>query len=435
MGAGLAGDGVYCSLMKRTANGVGMTGAKGGGMHTSKQKKPLLIRLQLRLAQARFLTFSALLHAVLIVIGGGVVLFRPARDSTDFRATGGNLVTEDVTPVPPEDPGTPPSDPMPVENLAPAPNSSAMAVLVSTAPAPTAFNAAKLAPPATHSTGVEQAMREARRKAGKALAGGRPGGTAKFFGDTEPTASGFVGTFYDLKQTRSGKPTNVSPDEYHTIFRKFVREHWRESVLADYFHAPQKLCTPQIFIPNMSADEGPKAFDLADKVKPGRWLVHYKARVAPPADGTFHFVGGGDDVLVVRFNGKVVLDRCWSQQDEEWKTARNYDYGYTGIPNGLARGDALRLKAGQFYDMEVLIGEQPGGLVFFSLLLEEEGVEYRRDAKGNPILPVFRLAGGPLPEARDGQTFPPFEPVGPVWKAAPMKTGGASELEEFFTAK
>ena len=278
-------------------------------------------------------------------------------------------------------------------------------------------------------------MREARRKAGKALAGGRPGGTAKFFGDTEPTASGFVGTFYDLKQTRSGKPTNVSPDEYHTIFRKFVREHWRESVLADYFHAPQKLCTPQIFIPNMSADEGPKAFDLADKVKPGRWLVHYKARVAPPADGTFHFVGGGDDVLVVRFNGKVVLDRCWYQQDEEWKTARNYDYGYTGIPNGFARGDALRLKAGQFYDMEVLIGEQPGGLVFFSLLLEEEGVEYRRDAKGNPILPVFRLAGGPLPEARDGQTFPPFEPVGPVWKAAPMKTGGASGPEEFFTAK
>ena len=146
-------------------------------------------------------------------------------------------------------------------------------------------------------------------------------------------------------------------------------------------------------------------------------------------------MGGGDDVLIVRFGGKVVLDRCWYQQDQEWKAARNYDYGYTGIPNGFARGDAMRLKAGQFYDMEVLIGEQPGGLVFFSLLLEEEGVEYRRDGKGNPILPVFRLASGPLPELEKGQTLPPFDPVGPVWRAAPMKAGGASALDEFFTAK
>ena len=407
-------------------------------MQTSQQKKPLLTRLQIRLAEARFLTFSALIHTVLIVIGGSVVLFKQTSQPPDFTASGGTLISAEPETKAPPDTITPD---VPTEQLAPTAlslPSSSIDAIVSNTTAPAAFTmgkAPKVAPPGSD---VEQAMREAAAKAAKAakaLGGGKLGGTATFFGQKEQTASGFVGTFYDLKQTRAGKPSNVSPDEYHTIFRKFVREHWRESVLAEYFRAPQKLYTPQIFIPNMSADEGPRAFDLADKVKPSRWLVHYQARVAPPADGTYHFVGGGDDVLVVRFNGKTVLDRCWQQQDEEWKTARNYDYGYTGIPHGFARGDALRLKAGQFYDMEVLIGEQPGGLVFFSLLLEEEGVEYRRDGRGNPILPVFRLAGGPLPEPSDGQTFPPYEPVGPVWKAAPMKTGGTTGLDDFFTAK
>ena len=286
MDTGLAGGGGFVPLMKCAANGAGMGGAKGGGMHTSEHKKPLIIRLQMRLTQARFLTFSALIHTVLIVIGGGVVLFQQPKATTDFTAPTGTLVTEDTTPQSPVTPVTPPSAPLPMENAVPAPNSSALAVLVSTAPAPTAFNAGKLAPPPTPSTDVEQAMREALNKAGKAAAGGKLGGTARFFGEKEPVANGFVGTFYDLKQTRSGKPTKVSPDEYHTIFRKFVRDHWRESVLGEYFRAPNKLYTPQIFIPNMSADEGPKAFDLADKVKPSRWLVHYKARVSPPADVT-----------------------------------------------------------------------------------------------------------------------------------------------------
>ena len=49
-----------------------------------------------------------------------------------------------------------------------------------------------------------------------------------------------------------------------------------------------------------------------------------------------------------------------------------------------------------------------GGLIFFSLLMEEEGVEYQRDERGSPILPVFRLAGIPVPEPKAGQTLPPF---------------------------
>jgi hypothetical protein len=135
-------------------------------------------------------------------------------------------------------------------------------------------------------------------------------------------------------------------------------------------------------------------------------------------------------VLVVRFNGKVVLDRCWFQSDEEWKAERNYNYGYTSIPNGFARGDAIKVRAGELYEIEVLIGEQPGGQVFFSLLMEQEGVEYKKDSRGNPILPIFRVADVPVPEPAKGQTFPPYEPNGPVWRAA--NAPGVSAFDDFF---
>jgi hypothetical protein len=110
----------------------------------------------------------------------------------------------------------------------------------------------------------------------------------------------------------------VCPDDYHRIFREFVSEGWRESILNKYFRSPNRLYATQILIPNMAADEGPKAFDMQNEVQPSRWLVHYQGRVSPTADGTYRFVEAGGDVMVVRFNGKVVLDRCWNQSDAEW---------------------------------------------------------------------------------------------------------------------
>jgi hypothetical protein len=118
--------------------------------------------------------------------------------------------------------------------------------------------------------------------------------------------------------------------------------------------------------------------------------------------------------MVVRFNGKLVLDHGW-QHASDWKAEKYYDYEGAKIPKGFARGDKMELKAGQWYDMEVLIGEEPGGKASFCLLLEQEGIDYRKDKKGSPILPVFRLsANAVLPEG-NGDTLPVYDPVGPVW--------------------
>ncbi|HEY2867713.1 MAG TPA: hypothetical protein VGJ02_11530, partial [Pyrinomonadaceae bacterium] len=76
-------------------------------MYEPEPKKSLFERLQERLAASRFLTFSALLHAVLIFLGGGVVLYKQATDVPDFAASG-DLVSNDTSvQAPPEQPPEP----------------------------------------------------------------------------------------------------------------------------------------------------------------------------------------------------------------------------------------------------------------------------------------------------------------------------------------
>lgn len=73
-------------------------------MYTPERPKPFAVRLQERLAASRFLTFSVLLHAVIVLMGGSVVLFKQYSEAPDFSSEGG-LVTSDVqVQAPPEQP-------------------------------------------------------------------------------------------------------------------------------------------------------------------------------------------------------------------------------------------------------------------------------------------------------------------------------------------
>ena len=69
--------------------------------------------------------------------------------------------------------------------------------------------------------------------------------------------------------------------------------------------------------------------------------------------------------------------------------------------------------------MEVLLGEWPGGDFKAWLMIEKEGVEYEKDTKGNPILPIFKLAAGQ--PTHSGGEAPVFAKTGPVWKAEKPK--------------
>ncbi|MFA6288462.1 MAG: PA14 domain-containing protein [Opitutaceae bacterium] len=262
-------------------------------------------------------------------------------------------------------------------------------------------------------------------------AGGLKGPLMPLFGFKEAQPGGtLVGRLYDLKQFRDHKPNpafvklgggGLAVKEVS----EFVKGGWSSGALAEFFQAPTVLYATQIFVPGMTAAEAPKAYGVEKEIKPTAWVAHYKGKVSPPANGAYRFVGAGDDHLAVRLDGRLVLD-AGGRMVSNFKTDRpkspayTYDYSQSAWLNknrgGFTVGHRMELRAGQFYDIEIVLSEGPGGLFHALLLFEQEGVAYEKDGKGNPILPIFRVADS---KTERSPGYPPFMANGPVWRALP----------------
>jgi len=264
--------------------------------------------------------------------------------------------------------------------------------------------------------------------AGSALGGA---GNGKLFGPLnlfgQRGGAGLTGTFYDLKQKRDRSPSGVTADTYKGIVQGWVDGGLQKGALDDYFRAPNQLSALQFMMPRMPAEEAPKAYDVEKEVSPAVWVAHYQGRVSPPKSGTYHFVGAADDVLIVRFGGKLVLDGSW-EQTSSLVAGQIYKTEYGSHPKGgFARGEAIQVNAGEWYDMDVVIGERPGGFFWACLCIEEEGGRYKTDRADMPLFPLFRLSGGKLPAAKKSN-LPPFDPKGPIWKLQTSVNGPALDL-------
>jgi hypothetical protein len=69
-----------------------------------------------------------------------------------------------------------------------------------------------------------------------------------------------TGTFFDLKQTRDGKPINMNNAEYVKVVQNFTSS-WKTSRLKNYFQAPKQKYATFFAIPRMSAMAAPKAYE------------------------------------------------------------------------------------------------------------------------------------------------------------------------------
>jgi hypothetical protein len=241
---------------------------------------------------------------------------------------------------------------------------------------------------------------------------------ASGFGSFKPSANSLIGILYDLKQTQTRQPTAVSTEKYWDVLDAFLANSWDEAVLTRYFKAGRPLYTTQIYIPEMKADAAPNAFGVGDIVQPSRWMIHYKGQVSPPHPGTYRFVGYCDDIMVVGVNAKVVLVSGWPGHERISKVLRHTAWDATRrsglkiFSGRLMKGDWITLKAGEIIDLDIIIGERPGGAFCAVLLIEEQGMTYEQ-LDNESVLLIFQPA--PLPPRPSEKAL--VAPTTDIWQA------------------
>ncbi|MEO5712266.1 MAG: hypothetical protein ABIT37_02160 [Luteolibacter sp.] len=229
-----------------------------------------------------------------------------------------------------------------------------------------------------------------------------PGAGAGFmtpFGGNIAVDGSLPGRFYDFKQTAKGKPTEGyeigRSIDYSSRVNDIQSAGFRDLAFRKFYQAPDTLYLTQIAIATTDANAAPEFFNVADKVKPSGWLIHYKGSVSVNRDITFRFAGAADDYLGVAAKGHMVLISAWpslrGEVSQRWKAELPIDdQGASHIPgSGLTTGNWIKLKRGESLDLSIGIGERPGGKVGFALLIEEKGVEYRTGSNGAKVLPLF----------------------------------------------
>jgi hypothetical protein len=208
------------------------------------------------------------------------------------------------------------------------------------------------------------------------------------------------------------EPENTANEAYREAIRKFIRAGWPTDPQGDFYKVDRPLTTYQFFIPRMSADEAPAAFKVSNLVKPRRWIIVYRGAFTAPETGRFRFVGLCDDILVVSLKNKLVLDGSLAQLTNEWpRESIGKAWAHHNSSPSLHAGSWFQLEAGQTYPLNVLIGEQPGGVFYAYLLIEKSGEKYDSRAQNSgKLLPVFQLAPTNMPRGYEVENTAPAVP-------------------------
>jgi hypothetical protein len=134
-------------------------------------------------------------------------------------------------------------------------------------------------------------------------------------------------------------------------------------------------------------------------------VASYEGKFRSDQGGTYRFVGTADDILIVGVDGKTVLSAGFQESNPgKWEPKNAPVYFGPAVSEYLPKltlGDWFDLPAGEPVDLNVLIGEIPGGEFGCYLFIEKRGVQYETTAEGRPILPVFKLKELTRPERQN----------------------------------
>ena len=254
------------------------------------------------------------------------------------------------------------------------------------------------------------------------------------YGDPDKVSGTIEGYLYDFKQTPRGKEiedysTHKDSSDFADRVKRLQNRRYNESSLSRYYKAKTPLYLQHLAIPTSSAQDGPRFFHAEGEVEPSGWIAHYRGTIVAPKDGTFRFVGLGDDYLSVMLDDEFKLIASWADflQDDVKVKGANADEEHapeaSRSPIGrhpLYYGSWFTVRKGQELNIGLTAGERPGGKAGFILMIQEQGVEYRKHRQYT-VLPPFTM--GPLSgtdTAKLNELFPnwPMETENvPVFKA------------------
>ncbi len=215
------------------------------------------------------------------------------------------------------------------------------------------------------------------------------------FGAKITTGSELEGYFYNFNRDRSGRKRIMNPDQLEDILYSFLKGGWRTSDLSSYYRSLDALFTSTICVPTVMSELAPQAFGMSG-AEGYCWGVLYKGKLVYPEDIRFRFWGVGDKLMAVNVDGETVLICAYRRTTRDrfspiWQTSDAKDNTYFFGEHRARPSDWITLKAGEAKDIEVLLADLDGGLVYHILSVEVEGEEdpWDRDG-GGPTFPVFR---------------------------------------------
>ncbi|MCH8474814.1 MAG: hypothetical protein LAT55_06250 [Opitutales bacterium] len=218
------------------------------------------------------------------------------------------------------------------------------------------------------------------------------GDWANSFGSREESEFLLRGFYYDFKRKADGGHTSLRDRDHFPVIREYIENNFDQSVLDEYFRVPDPLFTSFIFHPRRNSTLALEAYEAEEHgVSPGTWAVHYTGRFSPPESGKYRFITKAEAGMVVIVDREVVSQNGYGSDHQitSWRPSERYNFGLPG--NSASVGDWLELRSGQNYDIEIFLGDGQVGNYQAILLIEQEGVDYEKDSRGNPILPIFAM--------------------------------------------
>lgn len=210
-----------------------------------------------------------------------------------------------------------------------------------------------------------------------------------------------IGVLIDFKRNADGSPRADYTDEgYWKDVAALVAADFGDAARKRFYDPQKEMAFTHLLMRRQPAENGPKSFGVGERMSSRGWAAYYRGTIVPKESARYRFVGYFDDQLVVRLDRKVVLEANWGggrkprpRRITGWApsdaAACGKWAGFHGIVSPLVPGDWFAVEAGKPVFIEIMIGERTGSKVGGLLLIQQEGVEYRRDHVGRPVFPIF----------------------------------------------